>query len=140
MNKTNEEIQKEIEVIISKSNSYEEALKNICEAYPEIDYELLKKNFEEEKKKAEKSFMEKTDSEAIQNLSEHELEEVAGGSFGSWMKKNWPIVLGAASIITVGAICWTKGYLSKASSSKLSKQHKDGFSEGVVETTEHYSE
>jgi hypothetical protein len=51
MKKTNEEIQKEIETIIKNSGTPDEALSNICKAFPEVDNELLRKNFEEERKK-----------------------------------------------------------------------------------------
>ena len=131
MKDLNEQTQKEIEAIIKTSGSPDEALSNICKAFPEVDYELLKKNYDEEIKKAEISFSQSKNSEVIQNLSENELESVAGGSFGSWMKKNWPIVLGLAAIATVGIVCWKKGYFSKASGDKLAEKKVDGKTDGA---------
>lgn len=136
MTNTKEEIQKEIERIIKTSGTPDEALSNICKAFPDVDYEVLKKSFDDEKKKAEKSFSKSEDSDDIQNLSEDDLEAVAGGSFGSWMKKNWPIVVGTAAIITVGAVCWKKGYDSKASNKNLLTQRGAGYTEGVKDTFE----
>ena len=134
MKKTNEEIQMEKEKIIKNSGTPDEALSNICKAFPELDNELLRKNFEEERKKAEKSFSKAEDSDDIQNLSEEDLEAVAGGSFGSWMKKNWPIVVGTAAIMTVGAVFWKKGYSSKASFDKVAEEKVEGKTAGAGDT------
>ncbi len=134
MKTTDKELQKEINEIISAAGTPEEALEKICNTYPEVDREVLVKNFEEEKEKAEKAFAEKADSEAIQNLSEDELESVAGGSFGSWMKKNWPYVVGTAAIATVGAVCLIRGYRSKANAQSLAAAEKKGYNDGVNQT------
>ena len=134
MTNTKEEIQKEIERIIKTSGTPDEALSNICKAFPDVDYEVLKKSFDDEKKKAEKSFSKSEDSDDIQNLSEDDLEAVAGGSFGSWMKKNWPIVVGTAAIMTVGAVFWKKGYSSKASFDKVAEEKVEGKTAGAGDT------
>ena len=138
MKKTNEEIQKEIETIIKNSNTPDEALNNICKAFPEVDNELLRKSFDEERKKAEESFSKSEDSEDIQNLSEEDLEAVAGGSFGSWMKKTWTIVVGAAAIITVGAVCWKKGYSSKASADMVKDERLNGKTTAALDTLDRH--
>lgn len=100
MEKTEEEFRKEIDDIIAHSSSADEVLKKVNEAYPELTIDSLKAQFEKEAKKAEEAFAKRTDSETVENLSEEELETVAGGSFSSWMKKNWPYVVGAAIILT----------------------------------------
>ncbi len=95
-------MENKINELIQSSNSPEEAFKKICEAYPKINMEDLKKQFEIEVKKAEENFSKSADSEEVENLSDNDLESVAGGSFGSWMKKNWPIVAGATAIVVLG--------------------------------------
>ena len=52
MKTTDKELQKEINEIISAAGTPEEALEKICNTYPEVDREVLIKNFEEEKEKA----------------------------------------------------------------------------------------
>jgi len=99
MEKLDEKLKKEIEAIVATANSPEEAIKKISQAYPSISEEELQKNYEAEKKKAEEEFKNLSNSEAVENLSDEALEEVAGGNFGSWVKKNWPyLVMGAAVI------------------------------------------
>lgn len=105
MEKLDEKLKKEIEAIVATANSPEEAIKKISQAYPSISEEELQKNYEAEKKKAEEEFKNLSKSEAVENLSDEALEEVAGGSFGGWVKKNWPyLVLGAAVIGFGGGI------------------------------------
>ena len=113
MEKQDEKLRKEIEAIIATANSPEEAFKKISQAYPSISEEELKKNYEAEKKKAEQDFKNLSKSEVVENLSDEALEEVAGGNFGSWVKKNWPyLVLGAAAIgLTAGII--HKGFIAR---------------------------
>ena len=134
MQNSNEKMQKEVEEIIRTAAGPEDAMEKICQAFPEIVRELLKENFEKEKKKAEKFFADGADSEALQTLSEDELEAVAGGSFGSWMKKNWPYVVGTAAIATVGAVCLIRGYRSKANAQTLAAAEKKGYNDGVNQT------
>lgn len=117
MEKTEEEFRKEIDDIIAHSSSADEVLKKVNEAYPELTIDSLKAQYEKEAKKAEEAFTKRTDSETVENLSEEELETVAGGSFSSWMKKNWPYVVGAAIILTaVGTSIYfgTKGSYQKS--------------------------
>ena len=105
MGKLDEKLKKEIESIIAASNSPEEAFTKIAQAYPSISVEELRKNYEAEKEKAEEDFKNQPKSELVENLSDEALEEVAGGSFGGWVKKNWPyLVLGAAVIGFGGGI------------------------------------
>lgn len=103
MEKQNEKLRKEIEAIIATANSPEEAFKKISQAYPSISEEELKKNYEAEKKKAEQDFKNLSKSEAVENLSDEALEEVAGGNFGSWVKKNWPYLVAGAVFIGFSA-------------------------------------
>jgi len=134
MQNSNEKMQKEVEEIIRTAAGPEDAMEKICQAFPEIDRELLKENFEKEKKKAEKFFADGADSEALQTLSEDELEAVAGGSFGSWMKKNWPIVLGAAAFITVGAICLIRGFKKDPNKALKEEVFEEGYKYGYNDT------
>ena len=100
--KTEDEFVKEITNLAAKAESPEKAIEKIIEAYPEIDAGELKKQFAIASKEAEDRFYEKRDSEEAKELSDADLESVAGGSFSSWMKKNWPYVLGV-SVIAISA-------------------------------------
>lgn len=113
MEKKDEKIIKDLEAIVASTNTPEEAFKKIAAAYPSVSVEELKKNYEEEKKKAEAEFSKCSKSEDVENLSDDALEEIAGGSFGGWVKKNWSyLVLGAAAIgLTAGII--HKGFIAR---------------------------
>ena len=100
--KSEKEFADEIAKIASQAGSLEKAIENIIEVYPEIDAEELRKQFVIASKEAEDRFYEKRDSEEAKELSDADLESVAGGSFSSWMKKNWPYVLGV-SVIAISA-------------------------------------
>ena len=130
--KSDKELSEEIAKIASQAGSLEKAIENIIEVYPEIDAEELRKQFVIASKEAEDRFYEKRDSEVAEELSDSQLESVAGGSFGSWMKKNWPYVLGAAVIVTAGSylICHY-GLPSKAARQKrFDKGVEQGFAQG----------
>ena len=103
MEKKDEKIIKDLEAIVASTNSPEEAFKKIAAAYPSVSVEELKKNYEEEKKKAEAEFSKCSKSEDVENLSDDALEEIAGGSFGGWVKKNWPYLVLGANILTAAA-------------------------------------
>ncbi len=130
MNKTSEEIKKEIDAIIATASSPEEALKKVSEAFPGVTYAELQKQYEAEQKKAEESFARRGESEDVENLSESDLESVAGGSFGSWMKKNWPIVAGTAVFVTIAGASVIKGYRSQTNKDNLNSAYGEGKIEG----------
>ena len=113
------EFENQIEQIIAESNSADEAFDKICQTYPEINKAELKEHFDEETKKAEQQLSENSDSETVENLSEDDLESVAGGSFGSWMKKNWPYVVGGAVMLTVFGVVGYKGFMNGKARGKL---------------------
>ena len=107
MEKTNEEIRKELEAIIASVDNPEEAINKIVQAYPSINAEELRKNYEAEKGKAEEKFRNQEITDDVENLSDEALEEVAGGNFGGWVKKNWPyLLLGAAAIGFTTGMTW----------------------------------
>ena len=96
----------ELEEIALSCSSVEEAIEKICEKNPQIDAEHLKNDFANLQFNMLDNESSKTDSmseEAIE-LDEDDLEAVAGGSVGSWFKKNWPAVL------AITAVCVGVGY------------------------------
>ena len=127
------EFENQIEQIIAESNSADEAFDKICQTYPEINKAELKEHFDEETKKAEQQLSENSDSETVENLSEDDLESVAGGSFGSWMKKNWPYVVGGAIMLTAFGVAGYKGFVNGKAQGKLDFQQ--GQNAGYNETT-----
>ena len=130
--KSDKELAEEIAKIASQAGSLEKAIENIIEVYPEIDAEELRKQFKIISEETEKRYNEKYDSEVAEELSDSQLESVAGGSFGSWMKKNWPYVLGAAVIVTAGSyLIYHYGMPSKeARQKRFDKGVEKGFPQG----------
>ncbi|EID85726.1 hypothetical protein MSI_05450 [Treponema sp. JC4] len=86
---------------INGSSSINEACKKICEVFPELSEEELK-----EATDLIISNLNQKQQEEVTNLSENDLEAVAGGSFGSWMKKNWGYVVGGVGLF---AASWLIG-------------------------------
>ena len=92
-----------MESIFDKANSIEDLCKVLKENYPDFNEAEFKKAIVEN---------EKADGEAL-DLSDADLESVAGGSVGSWFKKNkdWVItaaVIGALGIAVGGKKLWNK--------------------------------
>ena len=96
---------KKVEDLILSCGSMEEAIDTICETYPQLDKEWLKKTVEDAKQEVDAQLEANSnpDSEDIVDLDEDDLEAVAGGSAGSWFKKNWPILVGAAAGMALAA-------------------------------------
>ena len=96
---------KKVEDLILSCGSMEEAIDTICETYPQLDKEWLKKTVEDAKQEVDAQLEANSnpDSEDIVDLDEDDLEAVAGGSVGSWFKKNWPILVGAAAGMALAA-------------------------------------
>lgn len=88
--------------IIDAANSFEEILEKIKEVNPDFDEAEFKKLCESQDALPEK----KTDSdcEEMVDLEDDALEAVAGGSIGSWFKKNWKTVVGAVVAGPAGAV------------------------------------
>ncbi len=96
---------KKVEDLILSCGSMEEAIDTICETYPQLDKKWLKKTVEDAKQEVDAQLEANSnpDSEDIVDLDEDDLEAVAGGSAGSWFKKNWPILVGAAAGMALAA-------------------------------------
>ncbi len=96
---------KKVEDLILSCGSMEEAIDTICETYPQLDKEWLEKTVEDAKQEVDAQLEANSnpDSEDIVDLDEDDLEAVAGGSVGSWFKKNWPILVGAAAGMALAA-------------------------------------
>ncbi len=80
-----------IEKIISNASSIESLCKSLRETYPDFNEADFKKVITEKQE----------ESEDTQDLSESDLEAVAGGSIGSWINKNktWLVPLAAVTIM-----------------------------------------
>lgn len=83
-----------MENIFDKANSIEELCKTLKESYPDFNESEFKKAIAENSK---------TEDE-IQDLSDTDLEAVAGGSVGSWLNKNkaWLIPVATVAVIGIG--------------------------------------
>ena len=100
--------------IINQSGSPNEAIKKISQAYPQVSEESLK-----EDTKDLLSTLKAGDVTAVQELSDADLEAVAGGSFGSWMKDNWGYVVG---VIVLAGVLYKGG---KAIGKRLGESKTD---------------
>lgn len=83
--------------IINQCKNPDEAYNKISERFPHISAESLKADTEYALSKIKNS-----DDPAYQDLSDADLEAVAGGSFGSWIKDNWGYVVGV--IVLAGVL------------------------------------
>ncbi len=91
-----------IESIIDGASSIEGLCKDIKKAYPDFNESEFKKAIAENSK----------DSENAEDLSDADLEAVAGGSVGSWLNENKDWLIPVASIAVIGGIVGT-GILMK---------------------------
>lgn len=90
----------EIQKLVVGSDTKEEAFQKIHEKYPVLKVEELKKIFDDYA--ANMNVAEDSGSEEVVDLEDDALEEVAGGSIGSWLKKNW-------AGLTVAVVCTVAG-------------------------------
>ena len=123
----------EIEQIVSSCNSVEEAIQKICEKNPQADAESIKKLLED----MQKAFMAQSPSELEKmsdefvDLEDGDLEAVAGGSVGSWFKKNWPTLV---TIAAIGGLCYGGYRYFKGSSAAGTTGGAGGTGTGTGET------
>ena len=78
--------------ILDGSNSFEEAVKKFEDMYQDFDAAKFREACESQ---AEQKDDVSDDSEEILDLEDDALEAVAGGSIGSFFKKNWKTITGA---------------------------------------------
>ncbi len=88
--------------VVESSNSPKEAFEKIHELYPEIEVAEMEKELDFIQDQLEASWK-KAKSEGELELSENELDMVAGGGFFSWMEDNWKNLVLAAGISLVCA-------------------------------------
>ena len=95
----------EVEELVLSCHTDDEAVEKLCEAYPGIDQAWLKQLIADSKAQTMAFASQKEDptSEEMTDLEDDALEEVAGGSVGSWFKKNWPTVLTVVAVCGVAA-------------------------------------
>ena len=115
--------------IVDESDTFEEAVEKLSEKYEGFDAEKFREICENQGELLEKEG--EDDSEEVFDLDEDDLEAVAGGGIGSWFKKNWKKVVGAA----LGGVA---GY---AIGDMLSmKQKKQSIEGGAEDSGSRYSE
>ena len=95
--------------IVEGANNPKEAFENLHAFYPELEVEALQKQCDFVMEQIEAAMKEKKKSEAVE-LTEEELEHVAGGGFwssvGDFFKDNWKkLAVGAAVVVGTALVC-----------------------------------
>jgi hypothetical protein len=100
--------------ILDESNSFEEAVKKFEDMYQDFDAAKFREACESQ---AEQKDDVSDDSEEILDLEDEALEAVAGGSIGSFFKKNWKTITGAVVGGVAGAaVGWVLSLKQKTQS------------------------
>lgn len=107
-----------IEGIVDEAESLEGLCKTMKEAFPDFDETEFKKAIAQNAK----------NNDEVEDISEEALEAVAGGSVGSWMKKNKEYVIGAALLGIAFGIGF--GMYLKGKSDALAKGRQEGIERG----------
>ena len=110
--------------IIDTSRSIDSLCKSLKSNYPDFNEAGFREALEKNTK----------DSEEMQDLSDNDLEAVAGGSVGSWISKNKELVTGIALL----ALCVPVAYFMHAGGkssgeAKLKDVYNKGYKEGADE-------
>lgn len=110
--------------IIDTSRNIDSLCKSLKSNYPDFNEAGFREALEKNAK----------DSEEMQNLSDNDLEAVAGGSVSSWISKNKELVAGLALL----ALCVPVGYFMYAGGkssgeAKLKDVYNKGYKEGADE-------
>ena len=110
--------------IIDTSRNIDSLCKSLKSNYPDFNEAGFREALEKNAK----------DSEEMQNLSDNDLEAVAGGSVSSWISKNKELVAGLALL----ALCVPVGYFMHAGGkssgeAKLKDVYNKGYKEGADE-------
>ena len=110
--------------IIDTSRSIDSLCKSLKSNYPDFNEAGFREALEKNTK----------DSEEMQDLSDNDLEAVAGGSVSSWISKNKELVAGLALL----ALCVPVGYFMHAGGkssgeAKLKDVYNKGYKEGADE-------
>ena len=110
--------------IIDTSRNIDSLCKSLKSNYPDFNEAGFRETLKENTK----------DSEEMQDLSDNDLEAVAGGSVSSWISKNKELVAGLALL----ALCVPVGYFMHAGGkssgeAKLKDVYNKGYKEGADE-------
>ena len=76
-----------IKKIMDESVSFEDAAARVKEQFPSIDMDEVRKNMEAMSQQNEGT--NDSSSDEVVDLEDDALENVAGGSLGTWFKSNW---------------------------------------------------
>ncbi len=96
----------EIQEIVASCDNVDEACEKLCKKYPVLQYDELKKQIDALASQAQGAESDSASEEMV-DLNEDDLEAVAGGSIGSWFKKNWAgLVVGG---VLTAALCAIPG-------------------------------
>ena len=113
-----------VESIIDTARNIDSLCRTLKSNYPDFNeagfMEALEKNAK--------------DSEETQDLSDNDLESVAGGSVSSWISKNKELVAGLtllALCVPVGCVMYNKGKV--AGKTKANRAYDLGYGEGMNE-------
>lgn len=87
-----------IEKIISESKDIDDMCNKVLSINPSADVQALKDAIKNKIQEQDKT------SDTAEDLSEESLEEVAGGSLGSWIKKNKEWLIPVAGLALTGAV------------------------------------
>ena len=102
-----------IEEIISGANNIDEICTKMKKAYPDFNETEFRKTITETAK----------NSETTQDLSDEALEEVAGGSSDSWLKRNYETICRVAVLAGVLGFTYVGGkYVGNIISKKISQK------------------
>lgn len=110
--------------IIDTSRSIDSLCKSLKSNYPGFNEAAFREVLEKNAK----------DSEEMQNLSDNDLEAVAGGSVSSWISKNKELVTGLALLaLCVPVAYFMYGEGQSAGEAKLKDVYNKGYKEGADE-------
>ena len=115
-----------VEDIIDNAHSIDSLCATLKSNYPDFNEAVFRDSLE---KKAE-------ESEEAQALSEKDLESVAGGSAGNWIKENKELVIGLSLLalcVPVGIYLYRRGKV--AGQAKAEEVYQAGVKEGTEEMT-----
>ncbi|MBQ9909184.1 MAG: hypothetical protein IJM48_05230 [Treponema sp.] len=91
--------------IVEAASTPKEAMEALHAFYPELEVEKMQKQMDFVQSQVEAAAKGEKSGEAVE-LTEEELENVAGGGFCDWWSRNWKTVaIGAAIVVGTALVC-----------------------------------